>query len=385
MVAGLGLFAALVGSLTNMFSRGDLRFREFAEQVERVNAYMAEAGLPEELRQRVRSCYEYQFATGAVNATSSELLSDLPSYLYNEVLVSVNREVIAKVPLFNKCQVGFISALVPFLKPQAVLPGDALIREGTVAAEMYFIRTGSVEVLDKAGEALAVLGEGSYIGEIALLFREKRNATVRALAFSSLFMLSKFDFDQVAAHFPEDLESMMRIAALRKRNTTDKHNSMGLGGAARVVMAAHYWRSRTHSPSDKARKRSISAALPQVVASTVCAAAAASQQQTVLQRRRTSNAMGTLQLRQQEELDAVFLAARRRSVQPPPLDGAGTAPKEASGGSSADAMMAPLAESGSDDDDDDDDDDGEGTEEEEAAASAGAGAAGPAADPVKWL
>ena len=91
------------------------------------------------------------------------------------------------------------------------------------------------------------------------------------------------------------------------------------------------------------------------------------------------------QLRQQEELDAVFLAARRRSVQPPPLDGAGTAPKEASGGSSADAMMAPLAESGSDDDDDDDDDDGEGTEEEEAAASAGAGAAGPAADPVKWL
>jgi len=81
MVAGLGLFAALVGSLTNMFSRGDLRFREFAEQVERVNAYMAETGLPEELRQRVRSCYEYQFATGAVSATSSELLSDLPSYL----------------------------------------------------------------------------------------------------------------------------------------------------------------------------------------------------------------------------------------------------------------------------------------------------------------
>jgi len=315
--------------------------------------------------------------------------------------VSVNREVIAKVPLFNKCQVGFISALVPFLKPQAVLPGDALICEGTVAAEMYFIRTGSVEVLDKAGEALAVLGEGSYIGEIALLFREKRNATVRALTFSSLFMLSKFDFDQVAAHFPEDLESMMRIAALRKRNTTDKHNSMGLGGAARVVMAAHHWRSRTHSPSDKARKRSISAALPQVVASTVCAAAASQQQQqqlTVLrqrrtssvaqqaavqQQRRTSNAMGTLQLRQQEDLDAVFLAARRRSVQPPPLDGVSAAPKEASGGGSADAAMAPLAESGSDDDDDDDDDDdGQGTEEEEAAASAGAGAA---AEPVKWL
>ena len=309
--------------------------------------------------------------------------------------MSVNREVIAKVPLFNKCQVGFISALVPFLKPQAVLPGDALICEGTVAAEMYFIRTGSVEVLDKAGEALAVLGEGSYIGEIALLFREKRNATVRALTFSSLFMLSKFDFDQVAAHFPEDLESMMRIAALRKRNTTDKHNSMGLGGAARVVMAAHHWRSRTHSPSDKARKRSISAALPQVVASTVCAAAASQQQQqqlTVLrqrrtssvaqqaavqQQRRTSNAMGTLQLRQQEDLDAVFLAARRRSVQPPPLDGVSAAPKEASGGGSVDAAMAPLAETGSDDDDDDDDDDGEGT-----AASVGAGAA---AEPVKWL
>ena len=70
MVAGLGLFAALVGSLTNMFSRGDVRFREFTEKVEQVDAYMVDAGLPDGLQQRVRACYEYQFAAGAASTSS---------------------------------------------------------------------------------------------------------------------------------------------------------------------------------------------------------------------------------------------------------------------------------------------------------------------------
>jgi CRP-like cAMP-binding protein len=84
----------------------------------------------------------------------------------------------------------------------------------------YFIRTGKVEVT-AFGKHVAVLSDGAYIGEIALLFSTQRSATVHAVTFVDLFMLCKADFDKVAAMFPEDRASMqVRAAQMRGRRET---------------------------------------------------------------------------------------------------------------------------------------------------------------------
>lgn len=62
--------------------------------------------------------------------------------------------------------------------------GDIIIREGECGDCMYVIQKGQVEVVRQEGQddvRLAVLAETDFFGESALLERERRSATVRAL------------------------------------------------------------------------------------------------------------------------------------------------------------------------------------------------------------
>jgi hypothetical protein len=135
MVVGLTMYASLIGNLTSAFGVEGKKERELASKMESVNEYMHGCDMPPELQMRVRGCYEYMFATGWHTAGTT-VLNDLPLYMYNEVLFFINRDVISKVPLFRECKAGFVKALVPFLKPQALMPTDHLMCEGELGEEM---------------------------------------------------------------------------------------------------------------------------------------------------------------------------------------------------------------------------------------------------------
>ena len=62
--------------------------------------------------------------------------------------------------------------------------GEILCRQGERGDHMFVIQEGQVEVVTANGSRetrLAVLGEGDFIGEMAVFEKEPRSATVRAL------------------------------------------------------------------------------------------------------------------------------------------------------------------------------------------------------------
>jgi CRP-like cAMP-binding protein len=72
--------------------------------------------------------------------------------------------------------------------------GEIILREGEVGDCIYVIQSGRVEVLhERNGKAvqMVVLGEGDTFGEIALLERGTRSATVRALGEVRVLTLDK--------------------------------------------------------------------------------------------------------------------------------------------------------------------------------------------------
>ena len=82
---------------------------------------------------------------------------------------------------------------------------------------MYFIGKGTVKITrGDSDEALALLQDGSFIGELDLLNPQPRNATALALNYCDLYSLSKSDFENILEHDPGFAQHIKDIASQRK-------------------------------------------------------------------------------------------------------------------------------------------------------------------------
>lgn len=108
---------------------------------------------------------------------------------------------VAHVPLFRRLDAAAISDLVSILRARTVPAGTVIIRKGEVGDAMYFIASGTVQV--EAPSGTVRLEEGDFFGEMALLTRERRTATVTAVKSTDLLVLDCDDFHRLIDHNPE--------------------------------------------------------------------------------------------------------------------------------------------------------------------------------------
>ncbi len=98
--------------------------------------------------------------------------------------------------------------------------GDIVFSEGQDGAEMYIIQSGEVEILKQTdGEQvrLALLEEGDFFGEMAILEDLPRTASARAATDCALVRIDRGTFDQLVRHDPEIAVRMLRKLSFRLR------------------------------------------------------------------------------------------------------------------------------------------------------------------------
>ena len=145
------------------------------------------------------------------------MLEDLPVSLRIEIALHLNRQILRKVPLFENASEGFLRELVLHLEPAVFTPGDTILRRGEIGNRIYFIHRGTVQVLSgDERQVVATLGDGDFFGELALLTRQPRSASIRAVDYCNLYTLEKREFDLVLDKFPEFAEEVRRVAAHRR-------------------------------------------------------------------------------------------------------------------------------------------------------------------------
>jgi voltage-gated potassium channel len=108
---------------------------------------------------------------------------------------------VARVPLFAGLTAGEIADVMRLLRAETVEAGDTVVRRGDAAHSMYFIARGEVEI-ELRGE-IKRLGAGHFFGEIAVLRRARRSATVRARERTSLLVLDARDLRALMERQPE--------------------------------------------------------------------------------------------------------------------------------------------------------------------------------------
>jgi NADH dehydrogenase len=83
-------------------------------------------------------------------------------------------------------------------------PGDIIFEQGDVGEFLYMIVSGEVEVIRNDNGNQRILGrlkDGEYFGEMALLSKSPRNATIRCIKPTDVLALKKGDFAALITNF----------------------------------------------------------------------------------------------------------------------------------------------------------------------------------------
>jgi voltage-gated potassium channel len=117
---------------------------------------------------------------------------------------------VARVPLFNGLDATAIAQVMRLLRAQTADAGDIIVRRGDAAHSMYFIANGEVAVELDGGKQVR-LGVGQFFGEIAVLRRARRSATVRATSRTNLLVLDAADFHVLMEQEPRIAERVHMV------------------------------------------------------------------------------------------------------------------------------------------------------------------------------
>ena len=109
------------------------------------------------------------------------------------------------LPLFADVPDEELAQIAGFAQEVNVDAGRELVREGDFSYEFMAIEEGEAEVT-REGKHVNDLGPGDFFGEMGLLEKTLRNATVTAKTSMKLVTLTGWDMKRMERHIPEAIE-----------------------------------------------------------------------------------------------------------------------------------------------------------------------------------
>lgn len=104
-------------------------------------------------------------------------------------------------------------------------PGEVIIQEGDIGEEAYVISSGEVEVYKSADSGdvhLLTLDSGQVIGEMALISKSVRSASIRAVKRTELVMITKEVMEQGLSQLPPWLKTAVNCLTQRLVHANDQ-------------------------------------------------------------------------------------------------------------------------------------------------------------------
>ncbi|KAG0558680.1 hypothetical protein KC19_10G046300 [Ceratodon purpureus] len=214
IIAGLLLFAFLIGNMQTYLQSLTLRLEEMRVKRRDSEQWMRHRNLPHDIVQRVRRYDQYKWvATRGVN--EEMLVQSLPSDLRRDIKRHLCLNLVRNVPFFDQMDESLLDAMCERLKTALCTEGTIILREGDPVNEMLFIIRGTLESMTTNGGRsgffnYGVLKAGDFCGEELLTWALDPKPqshlpisthTVKAVMEVEAFSLSSDDLKFVASQF----------------------------------------------------------------------------------------------------------------------------------------------------------------------------------------
>jgi CRP-like cAMP-binding protein len=120
-----------------------------------------------------------------------------------------------KIPVFADLSDEETRYVAQLAAEVSVEAGKELVREGDYSYDVLAIEEGTARV-ERDGQTVAELGPGDVLGEMGVLERSQRNATVVATSPMLLVTLTGWDIRRLQRTAPHAVEHLRGVVAQRR-------------------------------------------------------------------------------------------------------------------------------------------------------------------------
>jgi CRP/FNR family cyclic AMP-dependent transcriptional regulator len=128
-------------------------------------------------------------------------------------------DLIKGVPLFAAASKQELAEIASIADEIDLPEGKVLIQEGDTGREFFVLIDGTAEV-SRGGKKVATIGPGDFFGEIALISKTPRNATITTTSPVRALVITDRAFRQLLDHAPQIQIGVLTALAERLAPTT---------------------------------------------------------------------------------------------------------------------------------------------------------------------
>ncbi|EPB78175.1 cyclic nucleotide-binding domain protein [Ancylostoma ceylanicum] len=215
MIISALLYAAIFGHMTTIIQQMTSATVRYHDMISNVREFIKLQEVPKELAERVM---DYVVSTWAMTKgiDTQKVLGYCPKDMKADICVHLNRKVFNEHSCFRLASDGCLRSLAMFLESNHAAPGDLLYHTGESVDALWFVVSGSLEVIQDE-EVVAILGKGDVFGDE---FWKNNGSTgqsaanVRALTYTDLHMIKKDKLMEVLNFYKAFANSFARNLVL---------------------------------------------------------------------------------------------------------------------------------------------------------------------------
>ncbi|KAK9787865.1 hypothetical protein WJX73_005550 [Symbiochloris irregularis] len=222
MVTVASLFAVINGFIVATILSSARGRHRYKERMDNVMAALKARRLPPDLYKRLLDYFIFRYQHAQV-ADDRDLWTELPYDLQAALALASTEPLLRQIPLFAD-EVPLLERVAMLLKPAYALAGEEVMRQGWPANQVYFIRSGYVDLIMNK-KVVDTLHDGDFFGEAALMELPSEEdlmehcgasqaevshytdmfttvTTVHALTNCEMYVLEHDDFRECVQDFP---------------------------------------------------------------------------------------------------------------------------------------------------------------------------------------
>ncbi|MBL0177163.1 MAG: cyclic nucleotide-binding domain-containing protein [Ignavibacteria bacterium] len=218
---GASAYAFMIGNVASLLGNLNAAKTAYWNRIETVNRYLHERKLPRALNMQLRDYYEYVWARYR-GERENALFDDLPVQLRAEIVEHLLKDVISNAPIFVHCTPALRRVLILALRPHTYPPDCLVLREDEIGKEMCFLIEGRARIVTlHDGREHGTFEAGEYFGDLSMVLKERRTASVITDTYCDIFVLGKDTYDTILEEHPEFIDVLSKTSMNKSERIAD--------------------------------------------------------------------------------------------------------------------------------------------------------------------